>query len=144
MARPDQTTLGRRRRRRSPPTRLGDSGGSARRGPTRAGLDRNPHSDPPRCESEHRSIILTDCGATSPHVLVAAASRTLVDDFPASSNMAFFSFFSLSEDARERINRSIAVAHNVLHYGWVPFVLYVGFARSSPKPSLIKLISPLA
>ncbi|PWN25977.1 hypothetical protein BDZ90DRAFT_254611 [Jaminaea rosea] len=47
-------------------------------------------------------------------------------------------FFPLSEDSRERINRIIAIGHNVVHYGWVPFVLYVGYTRSSPQPSLIK------
>ncbi|PWN24148.1 putative mitochondrial import receptor subunit tom7 [Microstroma glucosiphilum] len=52
--------------------------------------------------------------------------------------------FPFSEDTKERIIRTVAVVHNVVHYGWVPFVLFVGYSRSTPRPSLIKLISPLA
>ena len=26
----------------------------------------------------------------------------------------------------------------VLHYGWIPFIIYVGYTRSNPQPSLIK------
>ncbi|PWN93509.1 putative mitochondrial import receptor subunit tom7, partial [Acaromyces ingoldii] len=51
---------------------------------------------------------------------------------------------ALSEDTKERLVRTIDVAKTVLHYGWVPFVLYVGYTQSTPRPSLIKLISPLA
>ncbi|UZJ56162.1 hypothetical protein CBS101457_005482 [Exobasidium rhododendri] len=45
---------------------------------------------------------------------------------------------ALSEDSKEMIVRAVDVGKTVLHYGWVPFVLYVGFTRSSPQPSLIK------
>lgn len=50
------------------------------------------------------------------------------------------SYFAFSEDTKERIIRSVAVLHNVVHYGWVPFVLYVGYTRSTPQPSLIKCV----
>lgn len=26
----------------------------------------------------------------------------------------------------------------VIHYGWIPFIIYVGYTRSNPQPSLIK------
>ncbi len=26
----------------------------------------------------------------------------------------------------------------VVHYGWIPFIIYVGYTRSNPQPSLIK------
>ena len=29
----------------------------------------------------------------------------------------------------------------VLHYGWIPFIIYVGYTRSNPQPSLIKCVS---
>ncbi|KAN0066127.1 hypothetical protein ACQY0O_000221 [Thecaphora frezii] len=45
---------------------------------------------------------------------------------------------------QERLIKVVDITKTVLHYGWVPFVLYVGFTRSTPQPSLIKLISPLA
>lgn len=28
----------------------------------------------------------------------------------------------------------------VLHYGWIPFIIYVGYTRSNPQPSLIKCV----
>ncbi|KAJ6466669.1 mitochondrial import receptor subunit TOM7 [Mycena vitilis] len=49
-----------------------------------------------------------------------------------------------SEETKERIVKVIEVGRSVLHYGWIPFIIYVGFTRSNPQPSLIKLISPLA
>ncbi|KAF4619452.1 hypothetical protein D9613_005296 [Agrocybe pediades] len=49
-----------------------------------------------------------------------------------------------SEETKERISKVIEVGRTVLHYGWIPFIIYVGFTRSNPQPSLIKLISPLA
>ncbi|SHO75855.1 Component of the TOM (translocase of outer membrane) complex [Malassezia sympodialis ATCC 42132] len=50
----------------------------------------------------------------------------------------------LSEDTKERIVRIIDVAKTVVHYGWVPFVIYVGFMSSSPRPNLFKILSPLS
>ena len=29
----------------------------------------------------------------------------------------------------------------VIHYGWIPFIIYVGYTRSNPQPSLIKYVS---
>ncbi|KAF5358929.1 hypothetical protein D9758_004840 [Tetrapyrgos nigripes] len=49
-----------------------------------------------------------------------------------------------SEDTKERIAKVIEVGRTVFHYAWVPMIIYVGFTRSNPQPSLIKLISPLA
>ena len=33
---------------------------------------------------------------------------------------------------------TVSLTYCVLRSRWVPFVLYVGFTRSSPQPSLIK------
>ncbi|TFK20362.1 Tom7-domain-containing protein [Coprinopsis marcescibilis] len=49
-----------------------------------------------------------------------------------------------SEETKERITKVIELSRTVIHYGWIPFIIYVGFTRSNPQPSLIKLISPLA
>ncbi|KAF8969401.1 hypothetical protein BDZ97DRAFT_1915358 [Flammula alnicola] len=62
-----------------------------------------------------------------------------------------------SEDTKERINKVVEVGREfgllttshpviqtILHYGWIPLIIYVGFTRSNPKPELFKLISPLA
>ncbi|KAF5388346.1 hypothetical protein D9615_000632 [Tricholomella constricta] len=54
-------------------------------------------------------------------------------------------FFTMpSEENKERIAKVVEIGRNVLHYGWIPLIIYVGFTRSNPQPSLIKLISPLA
>lgn len=34
--------------------------------------------------------------------------------------------------------RVVDVAKTIVHYGWVPFVLYVGFMSSFPRPNLFK------
>jgi len=49
-----------------------------------------------------------------------------------------------SEDTKEVIAKAVEIGRTVLHYGWIPLIIYVGFTRSNPQPSLIKLISPLA
>ncbi|KIL70283.1 hypothetical protein M378DRAFT_96762 [Amanita muscaria Koide BX008] len=49
-----------------------------------------------------------------------------------------------SEDTKEFITKAVEVGRTVLHYGWIPLIIYVGYTRSNPQPSLIKLISPLA
>ncbi|KAF9649362.1 Tom7-domain-containing protein [Thelephora ganbajun] len=49
-----------------------------------------------------------------------------------------------SEENKERIIRVVEFGRVVLHYGWIPFIIYVGYTRSNPQPSLIKLVSPLA
>ncbi|EIM22488.1 Tom7-domain-containing protein [Wallemia mellicola CBS 633.66] len=50
----------------------------------------------------------------------------------------------LSDDNKERVTKAVEVAKVAAHWGWVPFVIYVGFVNANPKPSLIKLLSPLA
>uniref|UniRef100_D8PJV6 Tom7-domain-containing protein n=1 Tax=Schizophyllum commune (strain H4-8 / FGSC 9210) TaxID=578458 RepID=D8PJV6_SCHCM len=45
-----------------------------------------------------------------------------------------------SEDTKERIAKFIEIGRTILHYGWVPAVIYIGFTRSNPQPSLIKYV----
>ncbi|KAJ7202494.1 TOM7 family-domain-containing protein [Mycena rebaudengoi] len=42
--------------------------------------------------------------------------------------------------AQERIVKVVEIGHTVLHYGWIPLIIYVGFTRSNPQPSLIKCV----
>lgn len=35
----------------------------------------------------------------------------------------------------------LSFSQTVLHYGWIPFIIYVGFTRSNPQPSLIKCVT---
>ncbi|KAL5121724.1 mitochondrial FAD carrier protein flx1 [Pleosporales sp. CAS-2024a] len=41
-------------------------------------------------------------------------------------------------DVQERIARIIDVSRVALHYGYLPLILYLGYVRSEPKPSLIR------
>ncbi|KAF9057907.1 TOM7 family-domain-containing protein [Panaeolus papilionaceus] len=45
-----------------------------------------------------------------------------------------------SEETKERINKVVEVGRTVLHYGWIPLIIYVGFTQSNPQPSLIKSV----
>ncbi|AXA50112.1 mitochondrial import receptor subunit TOM7 [Malassezia restricta] len=51
---------------------------------------------------------------------------------------------ALSEDTKERIVRLVDITKTIVHYGWVPFVIYVGFMSSQPRPNLLKILSPLS
>ncbi|KXJ92955.1 TOM7 family-domain-containing protein [Microdochium bolleyi] len=52
--------------------------------------------------------------------------------------------FALSEESKERIGKLIEVGRVVMHYGYIPMILYLGYTRSEPKPSVIRLLSPLS
>ncbi|KAF2490367.1 Tom7-domain-containing protein [Mytilinidion resinicola] len=51
---------------------------------------------------------------------------------------------SLSEESKERIARIIDVSRVAIHYGYLPLILYLGYTHSEPRPSIIRLFSPLA
>ncbi|KAL6160208.1 translocase of the outer mitochondrial membrane [Exserohilum turcicum] len=46
--------------------------------------------------------------------------------------------YQLSEESKERIARIIDVSRVAIHYGYLPLILYLGYTRSEPKPSLIR------
>ncbi|KAI9229933.1 MAG: hypothetical protein DHS80DRAFT_13131 [Piptocephalis tieghemiana] len=49
----------------------------------------------------------------------------------------------MNDETREFIYRLTDITRRVLHFGFIPFVIYMGMTRSSPRPSLLRLISPL-
>ncbi|CDR36839.1 hypothetical protein NBRC10512_002047 [Rhodotorula toruloides] len=53
-------------------------------------------------------------------------------------------FVGLSDDNKERISKAIEVAKTIVHYGWIPTILFVAYRASNPRPPLMRLISPLA
>nr|POE90344.1 mitochondrial import receptor subunit tom7 [Quercus suber] len=61
--------------------------------------------------------------------------------FVRSKKMAYLQF---SEETKERISRIIDFARVGVHYGYLPLIIYLGYTRSNPRPSLIRLFSPLA
>ncbi|RIA91258.1 Tom7-domain-containing protein [Glomus cerebriforme] len=50
----------------------------------------------------------------------------------------------MREETKEKILKATEIAKTIIHWGFIPFILYLGFSRSNPKPSLIRMISPLA
>ncbi|KAI7882077.1 mitochondrial import translocase, subunit Tom7 [Lichtheimia hyalospora FSU 10163] len=50
----------------------------------------------------------------------------------------------MNDSTKESIWKVIDFSKQVLHWGFIPVVIYLGMTRSNPKPSLLKLISPLA
>ncbi|KIK29218.1 hypothetical protein PISMIDRAFT_90011 [Pisolithus microcarpus 441] len=45
-----------------------------------------------------------------------------------------------SEETKERITKVVDVARTVIHYGWIPLIIYIGYTRSSPQPTVIKCV----
>lgn len=60
-----------------------------------------------------------------------------------SPRMNFLPSFILSDESKERISKIFNLTHTVAHYGWIPFVLYLGWSQSSNRPNLLNLLSPL-
>ncbi|ATY66686.1 mitochondrial folate carrier [Cordyceps militaris] len=52
--------------------------------------------------------------------------------------------FALSEESKERIGKLIDISRVAVHYGYLPLILYLGYTRSDPKPSLIRYESRLS
>ncbi|KAK4670345.1 translocase of the outer mitochondrial membrane [Podospora pseudopauciseta] len=46
--------------------------------------------------------------------------------------------FRLSEESKERIGKLIEISRVALHYGYLPFILYLGYTRSDPRPSMVR------
>lgn len=51
--------------------------------------------------------------------------------------------FNLSEESKERLTKALATAQTITHYGWLPLVVYLGWASTQQKPNLVSLLSPL-
>ncbi|KAI5970729.1 TOM7 [Candida margitis] len=49
---------------------------------------------------------------------------------------------TLSDESKERIIKLLDYSKTIAHYGFIPFVLYLGWAASPNKPSILNLLSP--
>ncbi|KAK0758486.1 hypothetical protein N5P37_008884, partial [Trichoderma harzianum] len=49
-----------------------------------------------------------------------------------------FKMFALSEESKERIAKLIDISRVAIHYGYLPLILYLGYTRSDPRPSVIR------
>ncbi|RLV91189.1 Mitochondrial import receptor subunit TOM7 [Spathaspora sp. JA1] len=50
--------------------------------------------------------------------------------------------FTLSDESKERIIKLLDFSKTIAHFGFIPFVLYLGWSSSSNKPSIFNLLSP--
>ncbi|CZT46239.1 related to TOM complex component Tom7 [Rhynchosporium secalis] len=69
------------------------------------------------------------------------ARVTSSDLFKSTSNPVKMQF---SEETKERIGKVIDFSRVAIHYGYLPLIIYLGYTRSEPRPSFIRLFSPLA
>ncbi|KAF1822663.1 Tom7-domain-containing protein [Dissoconium aciculare CBS 342.82] len=53
-------------------------------------------------------------------------------------------WLTLSEESKERISRVIDFSRIAVHYGYLPLIIYLGYTKSNPRPSLIRYVSPSA
>lgn len=57
--------------------------------------------------------------------------------------MKFLPSFILSDELKERTTKLLNLTHTVAHYGWLPFILYLGWSQTENRPNLLNLLSPL-
>lgn len=48
---------------------------------------------------------------------------------------------NLSDESKERFNKVLDTTKTVAHYGWIPFILYLGWSATSNKPNLVSYVS---
>ncbi|CAI5760419.1 unnamed protein product [Candida verbasci] len=60
----------------------------------------------------------------------------------SSSNSITKYQFTLSDESKERILKVLDYSKTIAHYGFIPFVLYLGWSATSNKPSILSLLSP--
>ncbi|ODV66699.1 Tom7-domain-containing protein [Hyphopichia burtonii NRRL Y-1933] len=51
--------------------------------------------------------------------------------------------FTLSDESKERITKVLEYSKVIAHYGFIPFVLYVGWKSAPEKPNLMNLLTPI-
>jgi len=51
---------------------------------------------------------------------------------------------ALSEENKERVVRLTEVSKTLLHWTWVPLIIYVGYTASTPRPPIMRIISPFS
>ncbi|RHZ45445.1 hypothetical protein Glove_674g1 [Diversispora epigaea] len=49
----------------------------------------------------------------------------------------------MREETKEKIIKALEIAKTIVHWGFIPAILYLGFTRSHPKPSLISMPSSM-
>ncbi|KAI8343324.1 Tom7-domain-containing protein [Chlamydoabsidia padenii] len=50
----------------------------------------------------------------------------------------------VSESTKETLLKVFDVTKKTVHFAFIPAIIYIGMTTSNPRPSWLKLISPLA
>ncbi|KAJ2709706.1 translocase of the outer mitochondrial membrane [Coemansia spiralis] len=50
----------------------------------------------------------------------------------------------MNDTVKDVIVRGTAVGRFLVHWGYIPLILYIGYRSSSPKPPLARIFSPMA
>ncbi|KAG4094098.1 Tom7-domain-containing protein [Neocallimastix lanati (nom. inval.)] len=50
----------------------------------------------------------------------------------------------MNEETKEKLIKAADFGRKAIHIGFIPLIIYLGYKNSNPKPSLLRLISPLA
>ncbi|ORZ09602.1 Tom7-domain-containing protein [Absidia repens] len=50
----------------------------------------------------------------------------------------------VSESTKETLLKVFDVTKKTVHFAFIPAIIYIGMTHSNPRPSWLKLISPLA
>lgn len=51
--------------------------------------------------------------------------------------------FTLSDESKERITKVLDYSKTVAHYGFIPFILYLGWSSTPERPNLFNLLTPI-
>ncbi|KAJ2755121.1 hypothetical protein GGH94_001739 [Coemansia aciculifera] len=50
----------------------------------------------------------------------------------------------MNDSVKEVIIRGTAFGKFVLHWGYIPLIIYIGYKSSYPRPPLARIFSPMA
>ncbi|KAI8326344.1 Tom7-domain-containing protein [Martensiomyces pterosporus] len=50
----------------------------------------------------------------------------------------------MNDTVKEVIVRGTALGKMLVHWGYIPLILYIGYRASNPKPPLARIFSPMA
>lgn len=51
--------------------------------------------------------------------------------------------FALSDESKERITKVLDYSKTIAHYGFIPFILYLGWSSTPERPNLFNLLTPI-
>ncbi|KAI1312767.1 TOM7 family-domain-containing protein [Xylaria venustula] len=95
------------------------------------------------CTRPRPSLLLQHLNITAVITICHKSIRLKIPLLENTNHIASYTMFALSEESKERIGKIIEVSKIAMHYGYLPLILYLGYTRSDPRPSIIRLLSPL-